>query len=118
MNTFGNLLRLYRQEKKLTQSELARKCNVCRDYIIKLETGKRIAPPEETVLTIGEILLLSSQDTQQLLEAAQSERLYRASLKSSKLKVSSIVQYIANHLSQEELLTLSYQIQALATAKQ
>ncbi len=113
MSTFRVLLKSYREEKGISQKELGEKCEppFSTIYIAKLEIGAKKAPPKKTVLSIARALSLSPEETQQLWEAAKSERLNDAFLKASEPEVGSLLKYLMTNLSQEELASLTSQLQ-------
>jgi transcriptional regulator with XRE-family HTH domain len=117
MDTFNALLKLYRQVKNITQEDLARECKFSRDYIIKLETGKRLAPPDRSVFSIANALSLSKEETLNLLESARHERLSYTFEKNRRLKVESVAECLAGNFSQDELISLTEHLQKLTAAQ-
>ncbi len=113
MRTFGTLLRFYREEKGLSQKELAEKCvpQLSRIYITKLENGTKDAPPKRTVLIIANALSLSEQEFQNFWEAARNERLSDSYIKNIEPEVDTLLKYLMNNLSERELLNLATKIQ-------
>jgi transcriptional regulator with XRE-family HTH domain len=119
MSTFSTLLKLYRNQKGLTQTELAKQCfpALSLSYIDKLECELKIAPPDTTILALAKALSLPQEETQNLLETAKTERLSHAFGKSRKLKVESVAQCLASNFSPEELISLTHHLQKLTVAR-
>lgn len=59
--TFGQRLKKFRMEMKLTQEELAEKIRLSRDFIALLETGRR-RPSVKTIQKLARILRVKSND--------------------------------------------------------
>jgi transcriptional regulator with XRE-family HTH domain len=68
--TFGELLRHYRQDRKLTQRELAEKIDVSSNYVALLEAGRRQNPSRKFVESAASALELQSRASNDLLIAA------------------------------------------------
>jgi transcriptional regulator with XRE-family HTH domain len=68
--TFASLLRVYRQEHNITQSELAESAGYDRSYLSYLERGLR-NPTREVVLTLARVLDLPDSERDRLLLSAQ-----------------------------------------------
>ena len=113
MSAFGILLKSYRQNKNLTQKQLAERCepSFVEHYIFLLESGRKIAPPEETVLNLAKALLLSKKETKVLVEAARNDRLSLAFMKNCKVKAESVAECLAKNFSREELIIITNQLQ-------
>src|SRR5215472_2783325 len=67
--SFGTLLRRYRQAAGLTQEELAERARLSRDAIEALERGTRRTPRKATLALLAEALALTAPE-RALLEAA------------------------------------------------
>ncbi|MHA1280501.1 MAG: helix-turn-helix domain-containing protein [Candidatus Helarchaeota archaeon] len=59
MTEFGTLLKEFRLRVNLTQSELAKRSEITKSYISKLEKGKRDVPSRELALRLSRILKLT-----------------------------------------------------------
>ena len=55
-NTFGKLVRAYREQRKWTQEELADKWGYTREYVSQVERGKRNLDRTDQVVRLAEIL--------------------------------------------------------------
>src|SRR5947207_13393916 len=55
-NTFGKLVRAYREQRQWTQEELAEKWGHTREYVSQVERGKRKLDRAEQVTRLAEIL--------------------------------------------------------------
>ncbi len=68
-DTFGSLLRAYRESKRLSQNALARQVGVNPAYVNRLESGERRPSQRHYVLDIARALNLGEEETNRLLEA-------------------------------------------------
>lgn len=75
-NSFGGLLKGFRQAKKVSQQELAQFAEVSTRHVSFLETG-RARPSREMVLILGSALDLALRDRNTLLGAAGFAAAYR-----------------------------------------
>lgn len=73
--SFGSELFRFRTSRGRTQAEIARSAQLNRGYYSQLENSRCIAPPERTVGRIATALGLSQQETNELFDAAATERL-------------------------------------------
>src|SRR6266480_5666983 len=55
-NTFGKLVRAYREQRHWTQEELAEKWGYTREYVSQIERGKRKLDRTDQVVRLAEIL--------------------------------------------------------------
>jgi non-specific serine/threonine protein kinase len=69
--SFGELLKMYRERARLSQSELAARAGLSRRGISDLERGERRAPQRETTRRLIEALDLSDQQQSKFLAAAR-----------------------------------------------
>ncbi|RLD17815.1 MAG: transcriptional regulator [Caldiserica bacterium] len=69
--TVGNYIRKYRKERKMTQEELAEKCNLHPTYIAKLETGRQGC----SLKTLSKIALALNVPPQALLGPVTKKQL-------------------------------------------
>lgn len=69
MSSFGPTLKEYREQRRETQSTLARKCGLAPSYLSRLESGTR-DPSIPTVVTLADRLQLSRRDQDVLFGAA------------------------------------------------
>lgn len=61
MNNFGDNLKRIREEKGISQEELAKDIHICRESISKWETGK-ISPQLKWLYVIAEVLEVNPAD--------------------------------------------------------
>lgn len=73
--TFGALVFELRQQRQLSQRELARKAGLAPSVLSETENARRAPPCESTVERISQALETSPQERQALSAAAQRERL-------------------------------------------
>lgn len=71
MTPFGALLRYYRQERGLTQQEMARQLSVDSKHISSLETGRRRPPELDELEKVFSALQLTQSQRDKLRTAAQ-----------------------------------------------
>ena len=69
MTLFGSILRAYRTERGLSQSQLARKAGLTYSAISRLESGNR-NPKRKTVENLARALELSPEETEELFQWA------------------------------------------------
>ena len=81
MRSFGEILRLQRQKRKLTQKQVADAAKVSDAYICSLESDKRSPPPYHTVVVIANAL---KYDVDQLWRVAARTREKQAVAKSQR----------------------------------
>ncbi len=114
MNTFGTLLKAYREKIDLSQRELGVRCNLSRIYIATLENGTRGVPPESTILKIASALLLSDFEIDNLLETARNQKLagYFHEFKSIDFLANALVQ----HFSKDDLQALTEKLESKLVA--
>jgi len=74
LKTFGELLRDYRQRRKLTQQDLADRLGLSSPYIAQMESGFKPPPPNVLVDKILVILQLSFDEKRRFQEFAEKER--------------------------------------------
>ena len=72
MTPFGALLRYYREERGLSQFEMARQLSVDSKYISSIETGRRRPPSSELMSALYATLRLTEDQQSQLKMAAQN----------------------------------------------
>jgi transcriptional regulator with XRE-family HTH domain len=72
--TFGELIRLRRQEKDLNQDELAKLLGVSQSFVSQLERGGRENPNLETMTAFALILDLNGLDFAPVIDAAKVKR--------------------------------------------
>ena len=58
-NKLGKRVRYYREFRGMTQDELGREANISRDFIVKMEGGKRL-PSLDTVVDVANALKVSA----------------------------------------------------------
>lgn len=73
--TFGALVFELRQQRQLSQRELARKAGLAPSVLSETENARRAPPSESTVERISQALKTSPQERKALSAAAQRERL-------------------------------------------
>lgn len=115
MSNFGSLLKVYRKKRNFTQEELGKKCvlSFTQNYIFLLESGRKLPPPEKSVLALAKTLSLSEEETEKLLKAAKCERLSYAIEKNKNVEVESVAECLASNFSHEELINLTNHLQQL-----
>lgn len=59
MSELGRRLRALREQKGWTQTEVARRINIDRAYLSRMEHGKHPSPPVSTVLRLAQLLGVS-----------------------------------------------------------
>lgn len=69
VSTFARLVTCFRQERGLSQGQLAHATRLSRTYIYHLETGQRANPSPQVVQNIVRALELSGNERQRLFEA-------------------------------------------------
>ncbi len=74
MKSFGELLKEYRQRRKLTQQDFADRLGLSSPYIAQMESGFKPPPPPILVDKMSSILHVSGEDKRGFLEAAEKER--------------------------------------------
>ncbi|MEW6238746.1 MAG: helix-turn-helix domain-containing protein [Candidatus Omnitrophota bacterium] len=74
MKTFGELLRDFRQRRKLTQQDLADRLGLSSPYIAQMESGFKPPPPNVLVDKMLGILQLSFEEKRRFQEFAERER--------------------------------------------
>src|SRR5690242_2634884 len=72
--SFGDLLRRYRQAAGLTQEDLADLAGLSRRGLSDLERGARLLPRRETVQLLCEALQLSQAERAMLEDAARQQK--------------------------------------------
>lgn len=72
MTPFGALLRYFREERGLTQLEMARQLAVDSKYISLIETGRRRPPSSDLMSALYVVLRLTEDQQSQLQSAAQN----------------------------------------------
>lgn len=72
---FGELLKLLRQEHKLTQRDLANKSGIHASVICNFENGRALGPTSQTIKRIGEAIGASTRAIEQLEVLAKIDRL-------------------------------------------
>ncbi len=70
LSTFGDLLKVIRKQRKITQQELASRLGVHRNTIGIWENGSFLPESKTTVLELARLLHLDTHDTRRLLEAS------------------------------------------------
>ena len=71
MTPFGALLRYFREDRGVSQHEMARRLSEDSKLISAIETGRRRPPKGEELQRIRDALLLSEAEFKQLSEAAE-----------------------------------------------
>jgi transcriptional regulator with XRE-family HTH domain len=69
MSSFSELLKEYRQQRGLSQGQLARAARLSRVYIYHLETGQRVHPSVHTVRALVRALELHGEERRRLYQA-------------------------------------------------
>jgi transcriptional regulator with XRE-family HTH domain len=68
--TFAQLVRHYRQQKGLTQQQLAEQAGLSTSYMTLLETGRRTRPSWRTVISLAKAFRLNSADRRAFMRSA------------------------------------------------
>jgi len=68
--TFAQLVRYYRQERGITQQQIAQQAGLSASYMTLLETGRRKNPSWRTVLKLAEAFGLNARERRALIRSA------------------------------------------------
>ena len=69
LSEFAQLVTRFRQQRGLSQGQLAQATRLSRTYVYHLETGQRTNPSPHVVQSIARVLTLPGEDQRRLYEA-------------------------------------------------
>lgn len=84
MKTFGELLRDYRQRRRMTQQDLADRLGLSSPYIAQMESGFKPPPPPLLVEKMASLLLLRLQEKRSFVDAAEKQRELQSLVKATR----------------------------------
>ena len=73
-SSFGQLMRLWREERKVTLREVACYCGISVPYLSDIENGNRLPPPSDVLEKIMKVLSLSDTERLEFICKASAER--------------------------------------------
>ncbi len=84
MKAFGELLRDFRQRRKMTQQEMADRLGLSSPYIAQMESGFKPPPPQPLVEKIAVLLQLRFDEKRLFSEAAEKQRELQSLVKATR----------------------------------
>ncbi len=84
MKSFGELLRDFRRNRRMTQQEMADRLGLSSPYIAQIESGFKPPPPESIVEKMSRIMQLGYEEKRLFTEAAEAERELQSLVKATR----------------------------------
>ncbi len=84
MKAFGELLRDFRQERRMTQQEMADRLGLSSPYIAQMESGFKPPPPQPLVEKLSALLQLRFDEKRTFVESAEKQRELQSLVKATR----------------------------------